>query len=563
MNNLFLYARKSTDAEDKQVLSIEAQLAELREFAQREHIRVVAEMIEKQSAKSPGRVIFNDMISRIEAGEADGILSWHPDRLARNSIDGGQIIYLLDTGKIKTLRFPTFRFESDPQGKFMLNIMFGQSKYYVDSLAENTKRGLREKLRRGEFPGRAPIGYLNDYRTKKIIIDKERAPIIKEAFELYATGNATIDTIRTFFAERGVFSRTGHTLIRTYVSSLLSNSFYYGHFRYKGDVYEGTHQPIISKALFDKVDAIFKRRWRFSPLEKKTVSKPFMGLLHCATCGGTITAEIQKGHTYYRCTKKGRLNSWCEQPYIREEALNAEISALLTPFAMPADWADTMLELVKKEKSESTQSAAQLAEQKRAEIQKLNLRLQKLLDTFLDELIDRETFTAEKAKLMSQKKTLEEQKVAQAAGRVDWLEPFQNWIITAKNAGQIAVSGSLQEKRDLALKVFGSNLVLDCKKARGYCVKPWSTLVEKSLSGGVVRLAGLEPARVTPLPPQSSVSANSTISATKDHIQPCPRHFASRFCNPFAFSIQTGPGGLFISLRRAGLCAETRPPARR
>src|SRR5262245_27769334 len=143
---LFLYARKSTDIEDKQVLSIDAQLSELREFALRERINVVEELIEKQSAKTPGRPVFNRMLERIEAGEASGILSWHPDRLARNSIDGGRVVYLIDTGKIKMLKFPTFRFEPDPQGKFMLNIMFGQSKYYVDSLSENTKRGLREKV---------------------------------------------------------------------------------------------------------------------------------------------------------------------------------------------------------------------------------------------------------------------------------------------------------------------------------------------------------------------------------------------------------------------------------
>ncbi len=138
-------------------------------------------------------------MERIEAGEADGILAWHPDRLARNSVDGGRIIYLLDTGKIKTLKFPTFRFESDPQGKFMLNIMFGQSKYYVDSLSENTKRGLREKVRRGEYPGIAPLGYLNDYRTKRIIVDRERAPLVKQAFERYATGKVTLDDVAPLF----------------------------------------------------------------------------------------------------------------------------------------------------------------------------------------------------------------------------------------------------------------------------------------------------------------------------------------------------------------------------
>ena len=151
-NNLsqkfFLYARKSTDVEDKQVLSIEAQIAELRAFAKQNNLNVIDTFIEKQSAKIPGRTIFNEMLKKLEKGEADGILSWHPDRLARNSVDGGKIIYLLDCGRITALRFPQFWFENTSQGKFMLSIAFGKSKYYVDSLSENTKRGLRQKVRR-------------------------------------------------------------------------------------------------------------------------------------------------------------------------------------------------------------------------------------------------------------------------------------------------------------------------------------------------------------------------------------------------------------------------------
>ena len=129
-----------------------------------------------------------------------------------------------------------------------------------------------------------------------------------------------------------------------------------------------------------------------------------------------------------------------------------------------------------------------MADQKRAEIGKINLRLQTLLDSFLDGIIDREAYVAEKAKGMSQKKSLEEQSSALLKGRADWLEPFQNWILTAKDAGEIAISGSLQEKRVLAQKVFGSNLVLDCKKARGSCVKPWSLLSSTSQTGGMVPL---------------------------------------------------------------------------
>src|SRR3990167_8478956 len=123
----FIYTRKSTDSEERQILSIESQISELKEFAAKEKLEIVASLCEAQTAKEPGRKIFGEMLDRIEKGEAQGILAWHPDRLAGNSVDGGKIVYMLDTGRIKDLKFPTFWFESTPQGKFMLNIAFGQS----------------------------------------------------------------------------------------------------------------------------------------------------------------------------------------------------------------------------------------------------------------------------------------------------------------------------------------------------------------------------------------------------------------------------------------------------
>ena len=123
-----LYARKSTDDEDRQLLSIEAQITELREFALKESLSIHTELIEAKTAKDPGRPLFNSMLQSLEAQEADGILAWHPDRLARNSVDGGKIIYLLDKGVIKDLKFPTYRLDNNAQGKFMLSIIFGQGK---------------------------------------------------------------------------------------------------------------------------------------------------------------------------------------------------------------------------------------------------------------------------------------------------------------------------------------------------------------------------------------------------------------------------------------------------
>ena len=193
-----LYARKSTESEERQQLSIPAQIDELRTFAQKENLTLVDVLTESKTAKQTGRIVFNEMLKRIEAGEAEGILSWNPDRLARNAVDAGQIIHLLDTGKLLDLKFPTVLFQNNPQGLFMLSIAFGQSKYYVDSLSENTKRGLRQKVRKGECPGQAPLGYLNDRLNKKIIIDPYSSKIVQEVFDLYSTGKYTLDSLSNF-----------------------------------------------------------------------------------------------------------------------------------------------------------------------------------------------------------------------------------------------------------------------------------------------------------------------------------------------------------------------------
>jgi len=243
----FLYARKSTDEPDRQILSIEAQLAELREYAQKENLVIVKEFVESKTAKEPGRDIFNDMVAAIEQGGAQGIVAWHPDRLARNSIDGGRIIYLVDTGKITALKFPTFWFDPTPQGKFMLSIAFGQSKYYVDNLSENVKRGIRQKLRNGIWPAWAPLGYLNDRNTHTIVVDKPKAPFIKKAFELYSTGKYPLAEVRRIVNGMGLMGRRKVLSVSNY-HHMLKSPLYYGVIRYLGELFEGKHEPIITKA---------------------------------------------------------------------------------------------------------------------------------------------------------------------------------------------------------------------------------------------------------------------------------------------------------------------------
>ena len=139
------------------------------------------------------------MMTRIDSMDGVGILAWHPDRLARNSVDGGRIIYAVDTTKIVSLRFPTFWFEPTPQGKFMLQVAFGQSKYYSDNLVENINRGIRQKVRRGEWLVRAPFGYVNNPKTRNIEPHPTKSRIVVKAFEEYAKGTHTLGTIADFW----------------------------------------------------------------------------------------------------------------------------------------------------------------------------------------------------------------------------------------------------------------------------------------------------------------------------------------------------------------------------
>jgi DNA invertase Pin-like site-specific DNA recombinase len=262
--------------------------------------------------------VFGEMLERMEKGEATGILAWHPDRLARNSVDGGKIIYLVDTGVISEMKFPTFWFDPTPQGKFMLSIAFSQSKYYVDNLSENIKRGHRNKVKEGIWPQMSPLGYVN--KNKRIVPDENIAPLIKKTFEAYATGSFTLRELRDKFNTLGLKRKSGKELAVSNYQKLLKNPIYTGLMKYNGEIFEGKHEPIITKKLFDSVQEVMVRKSK----PKSRGLKPYLyrGFFRCGECGCFITTETQKGHNYLRCTKR---KNPCSQKYTREEIITSEI----------------------------------------------------------------------------------------------------------------------------------------------------------------------------------------------------------------------------------------------
>src|SRR3989339_615319 len=354
MNNqtkkFFIYTRKSTDDKYRQVRSISDQLAELKSLALKEQLEVIDVFVEKQTAKIPGRPVFNEMIERMEKGEASGILAWHPDRLARNSVDGGKIIYLVDTGVIVEMKFPTFWFDPTPQGKFMLSIAFSQSKYYVDNLSENIKRGHRNKVKEGIWPQMSPIGYVNE-KGKGIVPHPELSILVKKTFEAYATGNFTLREVRDKFNALGLKRKSGRELAVSNYQKLLKNPIYTGLMRYNGEIFEGKHEPIISKKLFDEVQEVMKQK---SKPQKADKMKFFLyrGFFHCGECGFTITADkkikpSRREYTYYYCTKKNPNHICSQNVFTREEKISSQINEAIQKVSLPDDWADKMINELK------------------------------------------------------------------------------------------------------------------------------------------------------------------------------------------------------------------------
>ena len=474
----FIYVRKSTDVEDKQILSVEAQIVELKEYASKYGLEVVDTLIEKRTAKKPGRPVLNTMLSRISSGEASGILSWLPDRLSRNSVDSGQIIYMLDENILLDLKFPHFWFENTPQGKYMLANEFNSSKQYVDNLSVNTKRGLRQKVRRGEMPGVAPIGYYNDLKTKTAKIDRKTAPIIVQAFELYAKGDKRLDEIADFLYANGIQTKAGKLLgkktagkkpyHKNRIKRILTNPFYYGHFCYLGEVHEGKHKGIISKRLFDEVQTVLARRGK--PNRKANDPKPLCGLVYCS-CGMMFTAETQikrqkNGNVhiydYYRCTRKSKIVA-CRQPHIRAEELDKQLSGLLLDFAMPTKWADKLYELIGQDERKEKSTLDVKINDTQEQIVQLSSKLQRLLDSYLDGDVERDLYQDKRAEILGEKKRLQEQIEQAALGVLTWVEPMKQWIETAVSIYNIAKSDDLSAKKSLCLEIFGSNLKMQNK----------------------------------------------------------------------------------------------------
>ena len=542
MPKYFIYARKSTESEERQQLSIPAQLDELRIFAKNNNLPVVDTFIESKTAKTPGRKIFNTMINQIKSGKADGILTWHADRLARNAVDAGQIIHLLDTGKLLDLKFPTVDFQNNPSGKFMLSIAFATSKNYVDNLAVNTMRGLIAKARRGYFPGIAPLGYRNSRinNTKVITINKKWAPVVIQLFKKYASGKYRLKDLSQYLYACGWQTHRcnlgpGHKPVKPdYLRKyILQNPFYYGVFKYNGEVYQGKHQPLITKKLFDRVQEQIEKRTGPWVKAAKRGWQPFTfsNLIKCGECGYHVTTTTKTKHykngkdqsfVYFHCSKASKTET-CRQRFMPKSLAMSDLFSICREVSLPEKSGDWLLTELTKDEQRTKGNLDQVKTKMNLELDELTQKLNKLLNLYLDTNIDRKDYLEKKNELMSQRKTIEEQLLNLSEFQNDNIERAKNFVRLTIQAGKISkqylkiaeneeedktriepkplANSSLEPNQlnplttELAdfFKKAELNLFLKDRKVYHIKQKPWSRLRRDGTGRDLVLAPGVEP----------------------------------------------------------------------
>jgi site-specific DNA recombinase len=521
----FIYSRKSSEDEDRQALSIAAQLSELNTIAFANNLSIVEIFSESKSAKEPGREVFNEMLRRIEGSEANAILTWKLDRLARNFEDGGKLIGLLQRGVIQEIR--TFEKTYLPSDNVLtIAVELGMANQYVRDLSVNIRRGIREKVRRGIFCSKAPLGYFNHPTLRTIEPHKKTFPKLKAVLEEFAKGDQELADVQRALTRAGlVGQRNGKPLAFATIGDLLRNPFYYGAFAHKGEVHQGIHEPMISKKTFDTIQEVLLDIGKPRNGFRKQKGFLFLNFVTCASCGCAITAERHikrsglKFH-YYRCTYKNKKHPCNDRTYTRQEVFEAEVKRNVDLAALPDEWKEKFLTRVENWSEELQDKKQVEIERLKDKLSDIKTKLQRINNAFAEGTLDVDEFKELKNPIVPQKMEIEQNLVALQTSRADRLEPLRNWILEANTANQMVFENNLLKMKPFLRKI-GSNRLLHAQTLRVSFKKPWDFLAETNLA-----------VRST-----NSVSEQTSLWWRRGELNPCPRRFPRKHLHVYPASM--------------------------
>ncbi len=469
MKKCYGYIRVSTVKQGDGV-SLEAQKDAIEAFATRNNLIISKWFEEKETAAKRGRPIFNRMVTELKQKKADGLIIHKIDRSARNFADWAKIGDLADIGI--DIHFATESLDfSSRGGRLTADIQAVIAADYIRNLREECIKGIQGRLKQGLYPFKAPIGYLDNGGGKPKTIDPVKGPLVRQLFELYATGNYSIKSLAKETKRLGLFNDGGKPLAKTTVEQILKNPFYTGIIKIKrtNQVYPGIHEPLISASLFEKVTAIRTGRYH------KKVTKHqhrYRGLFRCGHCSGAMIPELQKGRVYYRCHLKS-----CATKTLREDHIEEAVLNFLRPYTCTTKQLNGLQQRLKQFLDVNNQNTS--IKQAQFELTKLDQRLSTLEDKLLDEVIDNDTYQRKKTDILLNRQHWLKitQKPANQQLKLQRLNKFLELI---KSLYLNYISAVSAQKREL-IKFATSNRQVFAKKVELEPSK-WLSLFDKVLN---------------------------------------------------------------------------------
>lgn len=477
------YSRKSSEAKEKQALSITDQNLECEEVEIRESLEVAYKFEESKSAFKPNnRPEFDKMVSLIEGGYINAIITWKPDRLCRNPKEGGILLQLLQDKTLKEIRCATGEAYTPDSDHLVLQIHFGMANQYSRNLSQSVVRGLTHKCERGEYPRPAPLGYEGQGERGQRTIHPHSfaAPILKEVFQLAAAGSFSLGYLVNYAEKKGLKTKKGKHLGKSHLYNTLTSPTYYGYFYQNGILYKGNYEPIVDKTLWDMVQKALKNR---SKPKVNSWDTDWNGLAYCGICGCAVTVSNKVKHfkrtdrtvtySYAHCTHR---RGDCTQPPIPIKDFERMILNAVSKITIDKEAWELGIQLLKEKHKQETNTNLNQLKHYELEYHTLQEKLNRLVDMRADEELTKEQF-------MDQKNTVVKD-IAGVEARINdtklsarsWLQLTEEYLNTAFNAKDIMQDGTAEEKRKLILAV-GENLILKDKVLQFSFKQPYDVLL--------------------------------------------------------------------------------------
>ncbi|HNS71605.1 MAG TPA: recombinase family protein, partial [bacterium] len=465
-----IYARKSSESDERQILSIPAQLREVREYAEKYKLEVVDEITEAKSARFPGkREGFKELLNRIKSNECNRILVWHTNRLSRNPLESGEIMQMLSDGVIEEIRTPTSSVTTENSNDILLGVEFGSHSQFSKDLSRNTKRGFREKILRGEYPTYAPPFYLNSGAVKgrKNIVPDER---IRKYYPLLVdkvvSEKIRSDNAYKILQEWNVKSNRGRFYSRNTVNRLLRNPVYYGKMKtyQSNQLVAGTWVPLISEEKWSELQGVLDEKAK--PYFSKH-NHPYRKTIHCGKCGYYVVGYTKvkpsgKQYTYYGCSKRG---GQCKNSNVTLTNLEEQLFEIINGVKLDLETREKVKEEVFSRLGSEMEVKKVNVKEIEKEITKLEEEKHILLQMRVDNEINSEEYIKEKQFKETKISELKELRGDSEYNLNDIYNQLELFIDKCFNLQELFINGT-PEERTLLINEIAEDLILEDERIR-------------------------------------------------------------------------------------------------